>query len=67
MVKYESNCVGCHGIGLHCIGSGCDNYKDVKVFYCDDCGDEVERGELYEFDGEQLCIDCIKNRLEPVK
>lgn len=62
MVKYENECVGCTSIGLHCIGSSCRN-RNVPHFYCDECGEEKE---LYEFDGEQLCISCIQRRLEPV-
>ena len=63
MVKYESECVGCSTIFHNCMGSACP-YNSVPHFYCDECGDDVE--ELYEFDGEELCIDCIKGRLDKV-
>ncbi len=49
-----------------CIGASCFR-RNVKIYECDNCGEEVEAGELYEFDGEQLCIDCIKGRLEAVE
>ena len=63
MVKYESECVGCNSIFHNCMGTMCPHFS-VPVFYCDECGEEAE--ELYEFDGEQLCINCIKDRLEKV-
>lgn len=59
MIQYEDECVGC---GFPCIGEGC-HYKNVPHFYCDECGTE---DEIYEFEDEQLCIDCIRARLTPV-
>lgn len=58
MIKYENDCVDC---GLPCFDT-C-KYKNVPHYYCDCCGEEVK---LYEFDGEQLCIDCIIERLDEV-
>lgn len=57
MIKIENDCCDC---GLPCIGSRCKNYA-VLHFYCDDCEKETE---LYWFDGDQLCIDCIIERLQ---
>lgn len=62
MIKYEDECVGCPA-ELGCLGSSCPN-KNVKHFYCDECKDEVD--DLYYFDGEELCINCIERRLEKV-
>ena len=59
MVEYEDECVGC---GLPCYGNSCPN-RNVPHYYCDECGDEEI---LYEFDGEELCIRCIKGRLTKV-
>ena len=59
MREYVDECVCC---GKPCIGSAC-RYKNVPHFYCDDCGEETT---LYEFDGEELCINCIKMRLDVV-
>lgn len=61
MKKTESDCVGC---GLPCLYTACP-YYEVTVFYCDDCGEECEN--LYEFDDEELCIDCIEKRLKKVE
>ena len=46
-------------------------YEDECVgcphFYCDECGDEVDDGDLYYFDGAQLCLECIVEKLERVR
>ncbi len=62
MVKYEDECVGCRSLGLPCHGDSCRN-RNVPHFYCDECGEE---NELYEFDGKELCISCIENKLQKV-
>lgn len=59
MQRVEDDCVDC---GLPCLGDSCP-YRNVRHYYCDDCGDETQ---LYEFDGEELCIDCIEKRLKKV-
>lgn len=60
MRKVEDQCVSC---GLPCMGNACP-YKNVVCYYCDKCGDETT---LYHFDGEELCLDCIQERLEVVE
>lgn len=60
MIVKESDCVGCQ---LPCIHKSCPHYE-VFVFYCDKCKDPVE--DLWEFDGEQLCADCIFDSLDKV-
>lgn len=60
MHKTENECVSC---GLPCLGNSCP-YRNVTRYYCDKCGEETT---LYHFDGEELCIDCIKNSLEEVE
>ena len=62
MITYEDECVGCP-IEMGCRGSSCPN-KDVKHLYCDKCKADCE--ELYVFDGEELCEDCLKNSLERI-
>lgn len=61
MIKYENDCVGCPD-GVPCLGSSCPN-KNVPHYYCDDCGNE---DDLYEFDGEQLCAECVLARLKKI-
>ena len=63
MRKTSNECVGCTDMGLPCMGSSCKN-RSVTRFYCDDCKEEKE---LYHFDDDELCIDCIEKRLEKVE
>ena len=63
MKRLENECVGCTSIGLHCIGSSCPKLN-VPHWYCDDCEEEKQ---LYHFDGQELCIDCITKQLEKVE
>ena len=60
MKRVESDCVDC---GLPCMHKSCPHYE-VTRFYCDECDAEKT---LYHYDGEELCIDCIKKRLEKVE
>lgn len=62
MIQLENECVGCPS-DMGCIGNSCP-YVNVLRFYCDECGDEAT---LYWWDDEQLCIDCIEQRLERVE
>ena len=59
---YENDCCGCAVPAYPCRGDGCP-LRHVPHYYCDDCGNETK---LYEFEGEQLCIKCVENRLESV-
>lgn len=59
MQNTENDCVGCE---LPCMGGGCP-LLHVTHFYCDEC---MEETELYDFDGEELCIDCIIKRLHKI-
>lgn len=61
MVRIESDCVDC---GLPCLYESCPHYK-IVVYECDDCGEEVDN--LYHYDGQELCIDCIEHRIERVE
>ena len=62
MIKIENECVDCpQDIG--CIGNICP-YLNVPRFYCDECDNE---DELFWYEDEQLCIDCIVKRLERVE
>lgn len=59
MQKVENDCVDC---GLPCLGDSC-RYRHVAHYYCDECREETQ---LYNFDGEELCINCIEKKLEKV-
>ena len=62
MIEYENECVGCPP-EMGCMGSSCPN-RNVPHYYCDECGDETS---LYYYDDKELCIDCIKEKLEKVE
>lgn len=64
MIVYENECVGCTGLGLHCIGDSCLNRK-VPHYYCDWC--KVEKGyDLYDVDGEMVCDECILGQYKKI-
>lgn len=64
MVTYENECCDCAVPGYPCLGDSCPN-RHVKHYYCDECGEDVEK--IYRFEGEELCLDCIEKRLEVVE
>ena len=61
MVRLESDCVDC---GLPCLYESCPHYQ-IAIYECDDCGCDARN--IYYFDGQELCIDCIERRLERVE
>ena len=61
MKRYENECVCCPP-EMGCLGESCPN-RNVAYHYCDKCGDDVQ---LYEYEGQELCIDCIEQTLVKV-
>lgn len=62
MKKYEDECVGCPK-EIGCFGMSCPNRR-VPHYYCDECQDEFETSELYDFYGDMLCKDCLINHFK---
>lgn len=62
MRKIENDCCGCATPGYPCLGSTCE-LRNAIHYYCDECGNETQ---LYEFDGQELCIECIEAMLEKI-
>ena len=62
MIRLEDECVDCPA-EMGCMGKSCPN-RNVQHLYCDSCGEEYK--ELYVLDGEELCSDCVLERLETV-
>ena len=60
-IRYEDRCSNCAVPGYPCNGM----HKRIPVPFCDECGEEDET--IYRYDGEELCLQCIKERLEEVK
>lgn len=58
MIEKTSGCVCC---GLPCRGTACPNHE-IEITICDECGDECD--EVYEVDGDDLCISCLKARFK---
>ena len=56
MIVYEDHCVECPP-GSWCLGLACPN-RNVEVHYCDRCGDALD--EIFDYEGEELCEDCLK-------
>lgn len=60
MKKTESECVQC---GMPCVGRACPNYE-VTRYYCDKCRAEET---LYEYEGKELCKECLLKNFEIVE
>lgn len=58
-----NECVDC---GLPCLGDSCPKMNVVQ-FRCDDCGDLADPDELYMFEDEMLCAECLLNRFRTAK
>lgn len=63
MERIENECCDCKSSGYPCRGSVCCLRK-TKHYQCNECGYDED---LYRFEGEVLCIGCIKSRLEKVE
>ena len=63
MIKYENDCCGCATESYPCMGSACP-YRTVKHLCCDRCGSDCE--ELYKYDGEELCEECLLKVFEKI-
>lgn len=53
---------GCIDCGLPCM-LFCPLRDDSWEYHCDECGDETQ---LYEFEGKELCADCVISSLDKV-
>ena len=58
MTVYENDCVGCEV----CYRCGA---KKTPHIICDECNEE--KNAIYDYEGEELCIDCIEQRLRRIK
>lgn len=62
MIRFEDQCVGCP-TEMGCLGSVCP-YMNVPVLICDECHEYVD--DLYWYDGEQICEECLLKKFEKV-
>lgn len=63
MIRYENECCDCATGAYPCMGNQCPNLH-VPHYYCDECGEE---DTLYEYDGRELCADCLLNAVPVVR
>ncbi len=57
MKRMESDCLGC-GRPEYC---GSCQYSGLSAhYYCDKCQFEIEPGEIYIENGQELCEYCLK-------
>ena len=63
-IEYFDECCGCAVPGYPCLGSSCPN-RNVPHHVCDECGEDNET--IYEYEGEELCLDCVVKRLTKVE
>lgn len=61
MKVVENECIGCPK-EFECCGKNCGN-RNIPHYYCDRCDEETI---LYQYNEEELCIDCIIDLLERV-
>ena len=59
MKRKVNNCIDC---GKPCM-LFCPLRDDSWEYVCDECG---RAKKLYEWDGRELCIDCIEMELDPI-
>lgn len=59
MIRYENHCCDCASPAYPCLGKRCPLTR-VLVTECDRCGCDED---LYYWNGKQLCIDCILDKL----
>lgn len=48
------------------MGSSCRN-RNVTRYYCDRCKEEFEPEELYKYEGEEVCAECVLKDFEKVE
>ncbi|MBQ0124731.1 MAG: hypothetical protein KBS59_00210 [Clostridiales bacterium] len=57
------NINGCVECALPCMGASCP-MRNQPVYFCDSCGDDQEKKELYSYKGKEYCIDCLLMKLK---
>ena len=63
MIKYQNDCVDC---GLPCKGSACE-YSNVPHYFCDECGEECGENDMYSFEDQELCEDCLLSKAKIIR
>lgn len=66
IIKTENDCCDCAVPAYPCLGDSCP-LRHQKHYYCDSCGDEVEKLYIGAESGNQLCAECALEELEAVE
>lgn len=63
MIKIRNECVRACPERMCASSCPCLN---VKHYYCDNCGEECDPEDLYDFDGDMLCAECLLSNFEKI-
>ncbi len=58
MVRIENDCCNCKTEGYPCQGKCC-RLRNSEHYYCDCCKDEVDSEDLYDYENQDLCENCL--------
>ena len=62
MKRVVNECCNCSVPSYPCTDS-C-SLREVEHYFCDKCGEDIDLDDIYEADGEDLCIDCLKEKFK---
>lgn len=57
MKRYENGCVGCPP-EMGCVGGFCPQ-RELVIYVCDRCGDDIDDDDVYMVDDKHLCQSCL--------
>lgn len=60
MKTKTTDCIGCTGVGLPCIGHACPNHGYYYIISCDRCG--TSDGIIYTDGENELCVKCMAKK-----
>lgn len=63
-IQYRAACCGCATETYPCLGKQCPLQHTMHLF-CDNCKEECN--ELYRYDEQELCEDCLLEQFEKVR
>lgn len=64
-VKIVNECCDCAVPGYPCLGSACPR-RNVEVYECDECGEELVEDVYEDEDGKHYCKDCLLKKFKKV-
>lgn len=61
--RYVDECCHCATAGYPCTGE----HKHIREYFCDECREEVEPNQLYNYESKDLCAECLLKKFEKVR